>query len=128
MVLWVLFRRSWGLGVETDPTMVGLGARNGSIGGALWLLWGPWWGLVAPIGRPRVAKGIPGGAKRGLWVLLKTSIFLSVYEVLGAWGLPVGIKWTLIDPIWHLLVVWGGPGCWVGFQCILGSPLGSPRS
>ena len=49
---------------------------------------------MTPTGDPRTLKRDPGGAKRWLWDLLETAIFLSVFEVWGAWGLPAAIVWA----------------------------------
>ena len=55
---------------------------------------------MTPTGDPRTVKRDPGGAKRWLWDPLVTAIFLSVFEVLGAWGLPAAIIWARMDAIW----------------------------
>ena len=69
---------------------------------------------MTPTGDPRTVKRDPGGAKRWLWDLLKTAIFLSVFEVLEAWVLPGAIIWAHMDAIWapmelmgaHMVLIW----------------------
>ena len=79
----------------------GLGLHIGALGapmGALGMAFASNWG-------PKDSKKIPRG---WLWDLLKTAIFFSVFEVLGAWGLPVGIIWTHMDAIWTPMELIGG--------------------
>ena len=66
--------------------------------GALGMAFASNWG-------PKDSKKIPRG---WLWDLLKTAMFHCVFEVLGAWGLPVGIIWTHMDAIWTPMELIGG--------------------
>ena len=73
---------------------------------------------MAPTGGQKTAKRGPGGARRCIGGLLKTPIFLSVFEVLRAWGLPAVIIWAHMDAMW-------APMEFIGAQLVLiWSPMG----
>ena len=83
---------------------------------------------MAPTGGQKTTKRGPGGARRCIGDLLKTTIFLSVFEVLGAWGLlvgtygliwiPYGILWRSFGLVWYsygslwIIAGWLAPPCW----------------
>ena len=107
-MLWMLFRRPWEPSAEKGPTIVDLLSPY-------WRLGAPYWSLRGSHGSLRdgfcFQLGTQGHQKRPrgwLWDPLKTAIFLSVFEVLGAWGLPVGSIWTHMDAIWTPMELIGG--------------------
>ena len=107
-MLWMLFRRPWEPSAEKVQQLLTYCLLIGGLGAPYWRPRGSQGGLrdvfclqLGTQGQQKDTQGVVMGPTENCNIP-------RVFEVLGAWELPVGIIWTHMDATWTPMELIGG--------------------